>query len=160
MMHISIAVKTDDFRFLWLKKVYGFDPAVHCAKCLLGSYVKGLPFRGTKTGFTLSADVDMTGVPYLYLCGVAGRYADNLHLPLVPATGEEVCYEDERIRVHVQGARLLAIPEMPESVRSLLTPAVPHLPQLSLWVGVFSRGPLRMAAVPAAHQQQGIMLVC
>ncbi len=120
-MHLSIFVKTDDFRFLWLKRVRGFDPSVHCAKCLLGSYVKGLPFRGTKTGFTLDTDVEMGEAKYLYLCGVAGRWADNLHLALEPAPGEEVCYEDDRIRVHVQDARLLAIPELPESVRSLLT---------------------------------------
>ena len=122
-MIVQIQVKTDDFRFLWLKRVTGFDPSVHCAKCLVGSYVKGLPFRGTKTGFTLDMDIDMTGIPYLYLCGVAGRYADNLHLPLVPALQEEVCYEDERIRVYVRGARLLTIPELPAEVRSLLTRA-------------------------------------
>ena len=120
-MQIQILVKTDDFRFLWLKKVHGFDPAVHCAKCLLGSYVKGLPFRGTKTGFTLDTDVEMGEAKYLYLCGVAGRWADNLHLAMEAAPGERVCYDDARIFVLVEGARLLAIPELPESVSSLLT---------------------------------------
>ena len=124
-VHVKIEVKTDDFRFLWLKRVQGFNPSVHCAKCLVGSYVKGLPFRGTKTGFTLDTDVDMDGMPYLYLCGVAGRYADNLHLAMEPAAGEEVCYEDARIRVHVQGAKLLPIDPLPEAVASLL-PAAFH----------------------------------
>ncbi len=119
--HIQIHVKTDDFRFLWLKRVQGFDPSVHCAKCLMGSYVKGLPFRGTKTGFTLDTDVEMGEAKYLYLCGVTGRYADNLHLAMEPAPGEEVCYEDARIRVHVQGAKLLPIDPLPEEVATGLT---------------------------------------
>lgn len=120
-MNIQIHVLTDDFQFLWLKRVTGFNPAVHCAKCLLGSYVKGLPFRGTKTGFSLETGVDLGDARYLYLCGVAGRYADNLHLAMESAEGEEVRYEDSRIQVVAVGARLLPLDPLPDDVAAGLT---------------------------------------
>lgn len=120
-MTIQMHVLTDDFRFLWLKRVGGFNPAVHCAKGLLGSYVKGLPFRGTKAGFSLDMEVDLDDAPYLYLCGVAGPYEKNLHLAMEPADGEEVRYEDGRIQVLVTGARLLPIDPLPDDVAAGLT---------------------------------------
>lgn len=120
-MNIQMHVLTDDFRFLWLKRVEGFNPAVHCAKWLLGSYVKGLPFRGTKTGFSLDTEVDLGDAPYLYLCGVAGAYEKNLHLAMEPADGEEVRYEDGRIQVVAVGVRLLPIDPLPDDVAAGLT---------------------------------------
>ena len=120
-IHVQIHVKTDDFRFLWLKRVQGFNPSVHCAKCLVGSYVKGLPFRGTKTGFRLDTALEMGEAKYLYLCGVTGRYESNLHLAMEPAPGERVCYDDARVFVLVEGARLLPIDPLAEEMAKGLT---------------------------------------
>ena len=120
-MIFELTVLQPGFRFLWLKHVTGFDPAQHCAKGLLGSYSKLLPFRGTPPGFTVEAEIADDAAPFLYLCGVAGKYADNLHLAMEPAPGEEVFYEDERITVRVQGARQVPIPELPPDVVAGLT---------------------------------------
>lgn len=120
-MILHLQVHTAGFRYLWLKTVIGFDPRVHCARCLIGKYSKLLPFRGTPPGFSVEAELDTGDAPYLYLCGVAGRYADNLHLAMEPAPGEEVCYQDARLQVRVIGARQVSIPELPAEVTNGLT---------------------------------------
>jgi hypothetical protein len=99
------------FRYLWLKYVEGFDPRQHCARCLRGRYE-----RAIEPGLATPARVELRpeSAPFVYLCGVAGRWADNLHLAMRPAPGaraEARGYDGSRIVV--EGAEPLAIPELP-----------------------------------------------
>lgn len=105
------------FRYFWLKHVTGFNPAVHCATCLKGTYVKHF-------GVSLPADLDFpvraVAGDLFYLCGVASPYKweNNAHLALrvrrdavasvqlytgavVTVTGAEaVPFSDEQARLH------------------------------------------------------------
>ena len=89
----------------------------------------------------------MTGIPYLYLCGVAGRWADNLHLAMESAKDEEVQYEDDRIRVRVRDAPPSHDPGVAGKRSVSSDRSVLQVPQLSVWLGVFSRRSLRLAPI-------------
>jgi hypothetical protein len=82
MSHLTILsdeAQIHGFRYLWLKTVVGFDPTVHCAKCLRGHYHKQInPAAPVNQSIDLKAgDGDL-----LYLCGVSAPYNwdNNLHL--------------------------------------------------------------------------------
>lgn len=107
------------YRFLWLKYVRGFRSDVHCARSLVGPYSRKL-FRPATTldrearsvMGSLDVVLDEHEAPYLYLCGVTSRWADNLHLVLVEDS-DRVDYEDGYVRLTVHGARALPIPALP-----------------------------------------------
>lgn len=70
------------FRYLWLKSVTAFDDRVHCARCLIGEYVKGIDTRA-KRGTVVDVDNARAG-DLFYLCGVSAPYdwKHNAHLAL------------------------------------------------------------------------------
>lgn len=110
--------KVQGFSYLWAKRVTGFDSREHCARCLVGPYIKAVS-PGMATGSVLVAP---EGEPFVYLCGVATsrRWTDNLHLALRPVAGglvETRTYRGERIVV--EGAEQVAIPELPAGFRNL-----------------------------------------
>ncbi len=78
---ISNEPRFKGFRYFWLKRVTGFDPALHCARCLKGSY-----FSEAGTGMPVNQDIHIEADPgeVLYLCGVSAPYqwARNFHLAL------------------------------------------------------------------------------
>jgi len=108
---IHAELKTGRYRYLWLKRVRGFDPSRHCARCLIGDYDRAIRF-GSKyvPGFSFTAEIPPDAAPFVYLCGVTSRWADNLHVAILPAAGAAFEYEDANIRVAVVGAERLAIP--------------------------------------------------
>lgn len=67
------------FRYLWQKRVFGFNSGVHCAQCLRGSYEQRF---GRDMPANEAISVDYPDGAILYFCGVATpyRWADNLHL--------------------------------------------------------------------------------
>jgi hypothetical protein len=118
-MHITLTVKSEAYRYLWLKSVQDFNPSVHCARCLVGTYAKLLPFRADRkipAGLEAAADLDPTVAPYFYLCGVTSRYAENLHIAFAPEPDSTIRYEDAHIRVVITGARQVPILPLPQAV--------------------------------------------
>lgn len=78
---------TKDFRFLWGKFVRGFDPGVHCARCLLGTYSTVVRV-GMDPGEHL-LDPKVAPFDYFYLCGVTPKWSTNFHLAVRPCPGKE-----------------------------------------------------------------------
>ena len=77
--------KVTGFRYFWLKYIRGFDPTVHCAKCLIGDYSQKVSLNmPVNTEIELN---EFTDFKCLYLCGVIG-YRNNLHIPFVPSDNE------------------------------------------------------------------------
>lgn len=68
------------WRYFWAKKVVAINPRVHCARCFVGPYERGIGL-----GMAVNSDIALTGYAngdILYICGVAAphRWANNLHL--------------------------------------------------------------------------------
>jgi hypothetical protein len=76
----SNAIIFAGWKYFWAKKVSGFNPDVHCARCLIGPYEKKISTRAL-----VNVEVDLTGYSVgdiVYVCGVASPYkwANNFHL--------------------------------------------------------------------------------
>jgi hypothetical protein len=113
-MHIKYKLKDSCFRFFWIKYVVDFNPEVHCAPCLVGSF-EHLPFRAPyypiNTPFTIDTADKL--YRYVYVCGVTGQWARNFHLALEESPGGRVEIETTDIKIHAQDARALQITPMP-----------------------------------------------
>lgn len=109
---ITATLKASRYRFLWLKGVRAFNEAHHCAKCLIGKYN-----RDFSAGKHLADEVITTQfeamTPFYYLCGVTPKWAENLHIAMRPEEGGRIEFEDGNIRVVIEGAIQLSIPEDP-----------------------------------------------
>lgn len=107
-------------RYLWLKAVHGFDPRVHCARCLKGEYHAGMNPNGVWKGQTIEVEFDPTAAPFHYLCGVTSAWEDNLHLAMVCEPDAPAFTVRQRgILVEVSGGvRALTIPEPIEGART------------------------------------------
>ena len=84
----STRTKLSGFRYWWLKRVLGFNSAVHCAKCLIGDYEPTMsPTLDTNTNMELDGYLEGDVV---YLCGVSSpyRWERNFHLAGVVKRGE------------------------------------------------------------------------
>jgi hypothetical protein len=91
-----------EIRFLWLKYVTGFDPRVHCARCLVGKYSKLFPFsRSYVEPQVIEGALVEHASPWIYLCGVTKKWEWNIHIAGQYEPGSHVSYEDERIRVEI-----------------------------------------------------------
>lgn len=114
---------TGAYKFLWLKYVTGFDPRQHCAKSLIGSYHKGIPFGRVKPGTVFDIDVDPAIAPYAYLCGVTENWETNLHVAMRVAREPKQWVHDSHGRATVQcpGGEFELLPILPvvsEEVRT------------------------------------------
>lgn len=81
-MKIRIETPNDKlvgFRYFWAKTVNDFDSSVHCAKCLIGDYIKQV---GTKMAVNEVIDINVPDSQVVYLCGVAVPYKweNNAHI--------------------------------------------------------------------------------
>ena len=96
------------FTYLWLKYVSGFNPAVHCAGGLVGTYHE----FGSPVVLPARHRLDATRAPVFYLCGVSEtQWADNLHVPFIYAPGEEVVTATYHgVAIHIANARRQDIP--------------------------------------------------
>lgn len=107
--------RVDGYSHFWLKYVNGFDPNVHCARCLRGQYSK----RVSKDSLLNRPIVlnEMARFDYVYLCGVAKPYVweNNLHLAARHAPGARALVESYNgIRAVIRNAELLEIPALAE----------------------------------------------
>ncbi len=85
MVDLSLRVESQHdallgWRYFWAKKVGAINPRVHCARCLVGPYERGI-------GITMAVNTDIRLAGYnvgdiLYVCGVASphRWPNNLHV--------------------------------------------------------------------------------
>ena len=99
------------FPYFWLKYVTGFDARYHCAQALTGPFHKGI-WSTVKAPSTHVLTQPSVPWRYAYLCGVADtRWADNLHVPVEFAAGQEVeTVTYNGFRIHLTNARRLDIP--------------------------------------------------
>lgn len=107
----AITVKDDFFRYLWVKRVTGFDPSHHCAKCLIGPYVV-LPWQ-KRTGVTYAEDVNLRD-GFLYVCGVSPHWETNLHILCRPGK-DRVEYDGRGVHVVLEGVEQIEIKPLPAS---------------------------------------------
>lgn len=114
-MKIPIEITTSRrFRYLWLKSIHAFDPRVHCARCLKGSYHDELNPQGMWNGDTVRIELELDTAPIHYLCGVTNEWAKNLHLPFESRDGAlplEIVKPGVSVRFPQGGIRLLPIME-------------------------------------------------
>lgn len=82
----SDAAALKGFRYFWLKRVHGFDPAQHCARCLKGHYIETVN-ASMVTNKPIHIEADPGEV--LYLCGVSAPYqwSRNFHMALIVEHG-------------------------------------------------------------------------
>ena len=112
MKFVTENAKVTGFRYFWLKYIRGFDPTVHCAKCLIGDYSQKVSLKmPVNTEIELN---EFSDFKCLYLCGVIG-YQNNLHVPFVPSDNENDIITAETYRgdkVIITGAKRLPIPPL------------------------------------------------
>lgn len=85
----SDAATLEGWRYFWLKRVTGFNPVCHCARCLVGSYLTEVNDRmAVNHAVTLPLVHGEIG----YLCGVSAHYrwGNNLHVAFIVAPGESI----------------------------------------------------------------------
>jgi len=87
------------FNYLWAKKIEGFDPSVHCAKCLLGKYSRQFSPQ-MQSNIWIESDYKVGDI--LYFCGVSTPYkwSNNLHIAGIVSKGsifQMVTYTGDRI---------------------------------------------------------------
>lgn len=77
------------FRHLWMKTVTRFDPANHCARCLVGAYEKSF---GTRMAVNEAISAAYPAGTVLYLCGVSApyRWEKNFHLAARVVPGKTI----------------------------------------------------------------------
>ncbi len=96
------------FRYFWLKYVQGFKPDQHCARCLIGPYSKHFPY-GSQLADKLGTVLDEAEAPFIYICGVTGRYENNVHLVGRPDPQSEAKHKDDRVEISVHGLSKIEI---------------------------------------------------
>lgn len=86
---ITNAKTLQGFKYFWMKTVVGFDPAVHCARCLRGSYQK---LTGVRMMVNERVPIFASEGDIVYLCGVSTpyRWQNNLHVAARIKPGSEV----------------------------------------------------------------------
>ena len=110
----TTATKLEGFRYFWAKYVRGFDPAHHCAKCLVGDWSKH-----TRMGMALPVEFgfdESKDFRFVYICGVSSiGYQSNLHIVLEPEDDASCSVKAFNGTVFdIQGARRLLIPPLPD----------------------------------------------
>jgi hypothetical protein len=132
---ITLTLTTTDggaftgFRWFWAKVVRGFQPAQHCAKCLVGSWVPNMGPTWLQ-GEDGRVTVQVPEGAFLYVCGVANPYcwSKNFHMALTPSAGTDtISHTYNNASVLATNAAELPIPAEPAAVlyperdRSFLT---------------------------------------
>jgi hypothetical protein len=119
---ITLTIKRDGLRWTWLRYVTGFDVGSHCAQCLLGEYAPQIrlttPATRKPAGFSTRVVLADFPARFFYLCAVAECYERNSHVPFM-ADDDFFDFEDDNLKVHVEGGRLLEIDPPPISVRHI-----------------------------------------
>ena len=89
-------------RYLWLKAVRAVDLEHHCARSLVGGYL-----RVDRRAWV--QDVVLPPAPSWYFCGVTNPYswADNDHALLIPAPGHTAEHQTPGYTLSVENARFI-----------------------------------------------------
>lgn len=111
---IEVFSTNENFKYLWLKYVVGFDLSVHCAKCLKGAYSRHFGQMSPRRLY--GARLNEAPAHYYYLCGVTTpyRWKDNLHLVFRYKPGSQVTYDDGRTGIVIKDAERIEIQQLPE----------------------------------------------
>src|SRR5699024_11050934 len=93
------------FNYLWLKEVTDVDLSVHCAKSLLGDYIKQVTNKNSEYHQLECSD------NIHYLCGVARpwNWDNNFHLAFEPCEGNYLTVDKKGIYVEIKDAIELPI---------------------------------------------------
>ncbi len=69
----------EGFKYFWMKRVTGFNPEVHCARCLRGDYEN---IVGSRMAANAPQRLNAAPGEVFYLCGVSTpyRWEKNAHL--------------------------------------------------------------------------------
>lgn len=107
MIYMKTLSVNAPFRYLWLKHVIGVDLTKHCARCLLGNYVKNINPRNPN-----HPEIELEDGVY-YLCGVSLPYVweKNFHLAFCYSEGCRIEYESNGISVVIENAERMPILE-------------------------------------------------
>ena len=89
------------FNYLWAKKIEGFEPSVHCAKCLIGKYSSQFSPK-MQSNVWIESEYKVGDI--LYFCGVSAPYkwSNNLHIAGIVSEGSMfhmVSYTGDRIAI-------------------------------------------------------------
>jgi hypothetical protein len=108
-MHIEL--RAGEFRWLWLKYVWGFDARYHCERCLVGhqSTVFREWFRQPPIPKSLDLELDEFESPFMYLCGVTAHYERNLHVAFCELPGSSIALAEPRLSLVISNAVQLPI---------------------------------------------------
>lgn len=104
MITIEYAKFKYKYRFLWLKYVSGINLSRHCARCLLGGYDERI-----HPGLTEVHSINLKKSQYLYLCGVTGKWENNLHLAFREKEGSEITIDNKHIKCRIINAEEIPI---------------------------------------------------
>lgn len=112
---ISLFTTKENFRFLWLKYVAGFDLSVHCARCLVGTYSSHFSKHG-KVKRLVGARLNEAPAQFYYLCGVTEpyRWKDNLHVAFRYKPGSVLQYDDGKTGIVIEDAERIEIRKLPD----------------------------------------------
>jgi hypothetical protein len=119
---IDLRVTRDAYPIIWLRRVRGFNPAVHCMESLVGNNDRQLcPVAYGRQGGRIHGVFNLDGHDFGYLCGVGSptRLDLNLHVPFEPAPGESFEVNERGIDGAVENARRVPIQALPEDSDTL-----------------------------------------
>lgn len=99
-MYIEKLLIKENYKYLWLKKIIGYDLSKHCAGCLLGEYNKQIePSKKSYSNIMLDDGV-------YYLCGVK-KYDTNMHIAFVNNEDQDIVIENDLFEVVIRDAKRL-----------------------------------------------------
>ena len=91
-------LKTQSFKWLWMKYVNGVNTEKHCTNCLRGKYSKVLSGHNeqlNQTGTLVLDEQARDSYSSIYICGVIKKgyprsnYTHNLHTAIAPREGHQ-----------------------------------------------------------------------
>ena len=114
----------EGFNYFWLKYVLGFDPAHHCAQCLIGPYDDRfggeVRYGSQRTLVDTPMVLDRSPFECIYLCGNSGVWRLNLHVAFIHKPGESFMVPTfNGYQVIVENGVRLPIPPLRDKWRGL-----------------------------------------
>ena len=107
-MHLTLQVKKYH-EFFWLRDIRAVNIYKCCAECFIGNR-DGRVYWGTLHQSNVLIDIDVIEDPKAvayYLCGLSAGFVwrENTHVAFVPAPGEMIEIENEKIALRITDAR-------------------------------------------------------
>ena len=101
MKILKFEYNKSDWTYLWLKTVTGVDLSKHCAKCLIGDYIK------------FDSVNELKNITH-YLCGVykGWNYNKNLHVAFTYEKGNTMIIKEKNIIIEIENAVRINIKPM------------------------------------------------